>query len=152
MERDELKRHMEVVYNRCCAILKDPDQAWDALQDVFESFYEASKKREIRQPLFYLYRSSTNHCFNMLRRQKKLLPLLTEHLEGDLGGHHTAENRLMIDALVQQFGEDTIQLFIYRHVDQMTYDEIADLVGLSDRGVKKKLARLDEKIRQQFPT
>lgn len=150
MERTDLKRYMEVVYGRCCRILGDSDAAWDALQDVFASFYEARKERKITEPLAYLYRSSTNHCLNVLRSKKKTLPLLLEFLDSGEDSGKRVESRLMVEALLEVIGQESMDLLVYRHVDHMTYEEIAALYGMSDRGIKKRLDRLETKIRKHF--
>lgn len=148
MQKKVLRHYMEAIYSRCFRMLRDPDQAWDALQDVFASFYSASQKKEIQEPLFYLYRSSTNHCINLLRRQKRMLRLSEWEEPGALDGVQAVEGRLMVDSLLQMVGEDSASLLVYRHVDQMTYAEIGALVGMTDRGVKKKLDRTEAQIRQ----
>ncbi len=148
MEKDQLKRYMEAIYHRCLRMLSDPDLAWDALQEVFASFYEACKRKEIEQPLFYLYRSSTNHCLNVLKRQKRALPLLQEPETRTQDGSHQLESRLMVESVLQSLDQEEATLLVYRHVDQMTYDEIGALVAMTDRGVKKKLDRLERHVRQ----
>lgn len=148
MEKDQLKRYMEAIYHRCLRMLNDPDQAWDALQDVFASFYEARKRKDITQPLFYLYRSSTNHCINLLKRQNRTLPLMQDLESFTSPERSLPEQRLMVGAVVKALGEDDVTLLVYRHVDQMTFAEIGALVSMTDRGVKKKLDRLERQVRQ----
>lgn len=149
-QQDNLQAYMEAVYNRCFRILRDGDLAWDALQDVFEVYYQACQEKEIHQPMAYLYRMSTNRCLNMLRQSKRTLPLFDDWQGESMDGSRLAEDRLMVDALTQTFGQDVVDLLVYRYVDQMTYGEIAMVVGLSDRGVKKKLDRLESQVREHF--
>jgi len=148
MERDSLKRYLEVIYNRCYRILQNSDMAWDALQEVFALYYEACKKKDIEHPLSYLYRSSTNHCLNVLRQRKKYVPLITEVLEKNIDETRKAESRILVDSLVDEFGKDAIDLLIYRYLDKMTLKEMAAIYQISDRGMKKRLDRLETQIQK----
>jgi len=148
MEAARLKKHMAVLYHRCLRILQDPDLAWDVVQETVTRYYEQLPTKEIQQPFSYLYSISTHHCVDLLRQRGRMLPMEPRMLQEMWGVEsHRAEGALIVDKLVRRFGEELIQLVIYRHVDQMTYQEIADLVGKSDRGIKKKLDRIESQIR-----
>ncbi len=54
----------------------------------------------------------------------------------------------MVESVLQSLDQEEATLLVYRHVDQMTYDEIGALVAMTDRGVKKKLDRLERHVRQ----
>lgn len=151
MEESNLRPYLEVVYLRCMQLLQNQDKARDALQEVFARFLESKKKREISNPIGYLYKTSTNYCLSVLKKEKRFLPMTQELLEY-LGEktHNPAEARLNVEKIIKEFGEEQLQLMVYRHIDQMTYQEIAELYGLSDRGIKKRLDQLEKKVKKHF--
>lgn len=150
MDKKTLKSYMEATYLRCYRVLRDREQALDATQEVMLKFYQKSSERELEQPLHYLYRSATNHCIDIMRRNDRLMPIENEALNRLLESHATrpdTRHKLLVDRLVKQFGEDDIKLFLHRHIEQMTYQEIASLYEMTDRGMKKKLDRIESQIR-----
>lgn len=149
MEREHLARLMEVIYHRCCRILRDPEAARDALQEIFTSFYERRREVVIDKPLHYLYRSSTHHCLNLLRAKKRRLAFDPSHEESFAP---SPEAGLLVEQLHDAFGEEALQMMVYRYVDQMTYDEIGQIFDRSDRAIKKRLDRLQENLQQYLKT
>lgn len=148
-EKDSFRRYLESLYFRCYQLLSDHQLAQDAVQDVMLKFHEISATKDIENPNAYLYRMGTNHCLNLMKSNKRWLPLSQEHLES-LNDHAYTdiEGKLKIDRLIKRFGQEAVQMLVYRHVDQMTYEEIGEVCGMSDRGVKKKLERLEEQFRK----
>jgi len=144
-----LKSHIEVIYGRCHRLLRDEDLAWDALQEVMMRYYEVNAKQEIQQPLHYLYRICTNYCLKKMRTLKRSIPIEPREFDTFLGSvAQTAEHKVLLDELFQAFEEEEINLLLYRHVDQMTYKEIASMYGRTDRGIKKKLDKIEQRIRK----
>lgn len=131
-------------------MLRDGELAWDASQEVMTRYLEASRRREIQQPLYYLYRASTNHCLDVLQQAKRSLLLPPELLElrNESTSAFFTEGSLVVEQLVKRFGKEDIALLVHRYVDQMTYDEIAQIYGKSDRGINKKIARIEDKARK----
>ena len=72
MDRDEIsqlyRRLGPLIYRRCLRLLRDPDNARDATQEVF---VRALKHKETlkadRECLPWLYRVATNYCLNFIR-------------------------------------------------------------------------------------
>jgi len=143
IEQGHLSHYLEVIYLRCLRILRDPDLAKDAMQDVFASFYERVQEETIHKPLHYLYRASTNHCLNLLRRHRRML--LIEQIADEPFLESSADAGILVDEMTHELGEEAMQLMIYRHVDQMTYEEIAEIFSCSDRAIKKRIDRLHTK-------
>ncbi len=149
MDPSLLKDYMKVIYNRCYRLLRDKDLAWDAMQEVLARYYERASKETIQKPLNYLYRISTTHCLHTLKQKDRSLPLEPEqHEKNAEPTQHRGENKLLLSKLQERFDDDEIQMLLYRHVDQMNYQEIAEIIQMSDRGVKKKLDRLEESVRK----
>ena len=148
MTPPELKRYMEAIYIRCYRILGDKELAWDALQEVMTCFYEASKKQRIDKPLHYLYRSCTHLCIKVLKKERRFIPSLPSELESFMEGSvPKAEWSLLVSELVNQLEEEELQLLLYRYVDQMTLKEIAALYEMTDRGVKKRIDKVELRVR-----
>ena len=65
--------HAAAVYGRCRYLLKDPEEAKDALQDVFAKVLRALPQfRAAASPSTWLLRIATHHCLNLLRSRDAL--------------------------------------------------------------------------------
>lgn len=52
--------------------------------------------------------------------------------------------------LLEEFGEEATLLLVFRYLDQMTLQELGEMYGITDRGVKKRLDKLESRVRQHF--
>lgn len=148
MNTNELQGYIDALYNRCYRILHEHELAWDAVQEIMARYCESSKKENIQKPLHYLYRLSTNHCIDLLRRRQHLLPMDPLILQALVRqSKPTADESILVQELLRDFGDEVVKLLIYRYIDGMTYLEIGTLCGLSDRGAQKKLERIKKQIR-----
>lgn len=146
---EHIKRYMGAVYARCLRHLGDPDLAWDALQEVMMRFTQVAEKEPIEKPLGLLYKITGNCCADLQRstyRMKALLASVTGYAL--LPETSTSEERLLFQQVVARFGEEDMELLVYRYVEQMTFAEIGEVVGMSDRGVQKKIERMTEQVRK----
>jgi len=149
MRAEQISEYLEALHYRCFRILRDRELASDALQEVLTRYYELLERQEIHEPLRYLYRMSTNYCIDVLRRSNRELPVSTTDIqETESVLDQRAEGKLIVNRLIKRFGPDEVNLMVYRYVDQMTYKEIAAIVGKSDRGVKKKIEALTIRVRK----
>lgn len=148
MEPSVIQSYMQMIFYRCLKMLRDHDLAWDAAQEVLTRYYEAKTQRSIREPLHYLYRASMHHCLDILRLQKRALPTDVRWLESfrSVRDEHITEGKLMVEHLLRHFSQDEVTLFLYRHVDQMTYTELGEIFGRSDRAMKKRMDRIEQRM------
>lgn len=66
-----VERNQQRLERVCRGILGDPDQARDAVQEVFLRAYRKGRKTEPRGRLYtWLYRIAVNLCLNRLRRRR----------------------------------------------------------------------------------
>ncbi len=65
------QRSMELVYGVCLKYLKHPENAQDAVMNIFEELVEKIRKHEIEYFKGWLYTMAKNHCLMCLRATKK---------------------------------------------------------------------------------
>ena len=145
MDNTFLKEHYETLYHRCYRLLGDKTLAYDAMQEVFTRFFERLEKRDLEKPLQYLYRISTNLCLDLLRYNQRTLPVEPSQIQNFAKTDTEAnDNRLIVQKLVEHFGDEEVKLLVYRYVDRMTYAELGEFYGKSDRGIKKRVDKLQK--------
>jgi RNA polymerase sigma-70 factor (ECF subfamily) len=76
---DLVERHQDRLVRVCGRLLADPEEARDAVQEVFLKAYRSAAGFRPRGRVFtWLYRIAVNHCLNRLRRRRlaRFVPLL----------------------------------------------------------------------------
>ena len=102
-----VRAHQAKVLRLCTALLNDPTQAEDAAQDVFFKAYQAlASFRQDASFSTWLYRITTNHCRDLLRkrsrRKEQSFDALVEDLVAALGHHKVGKAE--IDELLGVLG------------------------------------------------
>ncbi len=134
-----------MVLRRCRRLLRDEEAALDALQDVFARLMEKGQASP-EFPSSFLYTMATRICIDRIR-SARARPVKDEEeiLEG-IAASGDLEARLfagrILDRLFRREEEDTRVIAVLFHVDGLTYEEVAEQVGLSVSAVRKRLERL----------
>lgn len=155
MDIDKLYRlYGPMVLRRCRRLLRNEDEALDAMQDVFSQLIENRDRLNDRYPSSLLYRMATNLCLNRIRdgccrsRQEQPLESAADRLVDKVARHEEVEARSLLDVLFRKNKEGTRTMAILHFVDGMTLEETAREVGLSVSGVRKRLNALRMTLRE----
>ncbi|MGC4116953.1 MAG: sigma-70 family RNA polymerase sigma factor [Myxococcales bacterium] len=141
------ERYHGVVYRRCLALLRDEEDAAEAVQEVFERALSGLGCFRLRsQPLTWLYAIATRHCLQQLRNRttRSLKFTLLAHEPGTI--HPDLAGRADLDRTLAALSEKEQELAAYAFRDGMTQDEIAEVLRTSRKTVGKKLKSLSEKL------
>lgn len=68
-------RYMPMVYGVCLKYLGNADDAADAVMSLFEDLAERIGRYEIDNFRTWIYAVAKNHCFQLLRRRRREIPL-----------------------------------------------------------------------------
>ncbi|MBI5544922.1 MAG: sigma-70 family RNA polymerase sigma factor [Deltaproteobacteria bacterium] len=141
------ERYHGVVYRRCLALLRDPEDAAEAVQEVFERAVSGLGRFRLRaSPLTWLYAIATRHCLQQVRNRSAhtlkhaLLAADPAAFEPNLAA------RTDLDRALAELSEQDLELVAYAYRDGMTQDEIAEVVRLSRKTVGKRLRDLSERL------
>ncbi len=132
------------VYRRCLRILRDPEAAKDATQEVFMKLVRDMSRLEDRGTVLpWIYRVATNYCLNQRRNSSRhgddaAIPDL-ELADG--ASADALPSRVLAQQLLSQFDDTTQTVAVGVLVDGMEHEEVAALLGISRRTVARKLER-----------
>lgn len=148
-------KYGSAVHARCTYLLKDPTRAEDAMQDVFARALDAgSSFRGQAAPLTWLISIATNHCLNLLRGEQARWHqqyAALEHARGEAhGGPQLVEARDLVRRALGRFDTETQAAVVHYWVDEMTLQEVADLLERSVPTVRKRLATFAEETGLRF--
>lgn len=132
-------------------MLRDEDQALDAMQDVFVQLMRR-ESIAIAFPSALLFRIATNVCLNRIRTSRNR----PEDRVGDLLHQIAAvddhegriEARSVLDRIFGREKESTRTLAVLHLLDGFTLEETARMTGLSVSGVRKRLRNLRDRIKE----
>lgn len=158
-----MERHSRRVYRIALSYLRDPDEALDAVQDTFVKAFQHAARWDARTEVApWLMRIAVNHSIDRYRRGKRR------------GAHHTPlvlgdhDERIATDevsperrALGWELGEKIARaletlpdghraVFVLRHYDGMSLEQIAGTLKLSLGTVKSSLHRAVHRLRERL--
>lgn len=135
-----------MVLRRCRWLLKNEDKALDAMQDVF---VQVLRKKTILKPQYLsslLYRIATNICLNIIRFENRHPKTQNDELINRIASIDDFESRIhandLIDRIFKEQKESTKVIAFLHLVDGLTLQEVANEVGMSVSGVRKRLRLL----------
>ena len=141
-----------MVLRRCRKILKDEDQAYDAMQEVFIKILEKKHNLKNNYLSSLLYRIATNICLNKIRDNKKMFYNCDDEIK-KIASYDNIEERTIAKLLLKNIfareKESTKEIATLYYVDNMTHKEVSNLVGLSISGVRKRLRKLHSLFKEE---
>jgi RNA polymerase sigma-70 factor (ECF subfamily) len=144
------QRYGRVVVGRARVLLGDLDAAHDALQEVLLRVITSEAHiLDEPAPTAWLYRVTTNLCLNRLRNEKRRIELLEAHARAagaPPAAFGSPEIRAVVRQILGRMPEEMQEIAVYRYIDEMTHDEIAELVGVSPRTVGNRLTAIEGKM------
>lgn len=151
------RRYGPMVLRRCRRLLSDPEKAEDAMQDVFVQLLLHQERLQETAFSSLLFRMATHVCLNRLRSESRRpetpdAELLARIARADDAEESTAARQL----LGRLFGQEpdlparvSSRVIATLHLlDGMTLKQVARETGLSVSGVRKRLRRLQQQVRE----
>lgn len=147
-----LRRHQRLMFGASRRLLGDSDEAEDALQEAFiTSWRTLPEFRAEAKFSTWLYRIVTTRSLNELRRRKPAEQLPED--DGPVAAQFVAvtgspavyaENSAMMQALQRALAalpEDLRVCWLAREIDQLSYEEISEIVRAPVSTVRGRIAR-----------
>ena len=143
------RRHAHLVLRRARSLLGAEHDAEEVLQDVFMRLVEKPASFQGRAAVTtYLYAATTNACLNRLRNMKRRARLVTLFVRSPTPPAAVAEALVLFRETLARVPRELAEVAVYAHVDEMTHDEIAEIVGCARRTVGDRLARFEDAARR----
>ncbi|MDB5078196.1 MAG: polymerase subunit sigma-24 [Chloroflexi bacterium] len=159
----EIYQHFErPIYGLIYRLMGNSEDAFDITQDVFVKAYKALARTSPDLNLSaWLHRIASNTCLDVLRRRKivRWLPWdPTEHAnitrasesdepERRLMGEET---RLQVQAVLNQMNERYRLCLILREYQELSCEEISEIMSTSRQAVKSMLFRARDQFREIY--
>jgi len=150
--------HAAAIFRFCRRALPTREDAEDATTEIFLKVKEKLGQYDAQRPFAaWLYKVSANHCWDILRRRRIRQDLETEgvetmplehpdpnQLDQLIAERSGAQVRTALDALPRR----ARMALVLRYYSDMSYDEIADTLGVRRAFVGVLLLRARHQLRE----
>lgn len=142
------RAHSPGVFRRARRMLGNDADAQEIVNEVFLSLYRRPDQYRAKSALStFLYAMTTNACLNVIRSKKRRARALGKEalVADDLMPRPVAPDRMVqVRRLLEKMPEALSQVAVYYFMDELTHEEISELLGCSRRHVGNLLIRLGE--------
>lgn len=151
-----IELYQKKVYALAYAIVGNPQDAMDISQETFiRAWTRIGTWRGEAGLAPWLSRIAANLAVDFLRKNKRLIPVadikynegVQPSIEADL---LRAETKSQLEQAVAALPLEYRQLVVLRHSGEMSYQEMADALGLSLSQVKNRLLRARQMLRKSL--
>jgi RNA polymerase sigma-70 factor, ECF subfamily len=138
-----VEKHQKTVFNVALRMTHEPKEAEDIAQDVFLKVYERLKSFNPEYRFFsWLYRITVNESLNSVDQKKRCQELDEEMAASgpDLDEITEANerSRKIADAMME-LNVDHRAVVVLKHFEGLSYEEIAQILEISEKKVKSRL-------------
>ena len=150
--------HQKKVYNLCLRMSANPDDALDLSQEAFLRAWRSLGQYQFEASFStWLFRLTSNICIDFLRRKKRRQETsLTESYDDSNEGAElsvpdaqpgpeqqamTNETKIELARAMEQLSPEHREILQLRVVEDLQYEQIADILGVRVGTVKSRLAR-----------
>ncbi len=158
------RKYQAYVYNISLGMLCNSEDAADVTQETFLRLHRSLEGfRGDSTFSTWLYRVAVNLCITELRRKSRTRFQFLDDVRHDdetpLADEPTicpneavldAEEREIVHKILQTLPPDYRAIMVLRHFQQLAYEEIADVLGLSLSQVKTRLFRARKMFKDRF--
>lgn len=152
------REYAPLVFRLCRRTLPTREDAEDATMDIFLKLRDKLGQFDPDRPFrSWLYRVTANHCWDLLRRRRVRQDLETEEADSLPLAHPQPEQieRLIADRTglevrraLERLPSRARMALVLRYYAEMSYDEIADVLGVRRPFVGVILLRARHQLRE----
>jgi RNA polymerase sigma-70 factor (ECF subfamily) len=148
-----VRLHERLVLGLAQKILLNREAARDAAQEVFIRLHKNLRHLEEGRDLApWLYRTTSNACFDLLRRRKQDLPLdlSLELADGSLNPEESMaaiEERRLIFTALRELSPGERQAIVLRDLEGHSTAEVAQILNLAEGTVRSQISTGRVKIK-----
>jgi RNA polymerase sigma-70 factor (ECF subfamily) len=150
--------HKNRTYSYAAMILRDPAEAQDVVQESLVRLWQSRAKVDPAGAPSWLRRTAHNLCIDRLRRRRTRpeiggQELDASHTAGTPGPLRLAESedlRQRIDRVLATMSSEDRAVIVLREVQELAYEEIAEMLELPLGTLKARLHRARERLRDKL--
>ena len=148
------EHHHEAVFRAALRVTGNPADAEDVLQTVFLRIMSRGARggdvEDLAQPAAYFRRAAVNAAVDVLRRRE----LHAESVYDDLAEHAAVQPRLLLKERLRRavavLDSEDASLFLLRHVEGLSIEELAGMFQMERNNVSVRLHRIRHRLQAEM--
>lgn len=144
-----VQEQKSTIYTVCYMFARDKDEAADLFQDVLINLWKGiGRFRNDSEISTWVYRVSLNTCISADRKKRKM-PTTRLDMNIDLFDDDDTDSR-QIQVLRQRIQrlQPLDRAIVLLWLESLSYQEIADIVGLTPKNISVRLTRIRLQLKQ----
>lgn len=144
-----IREYKRTIYTVCYMFSTDEDEVSDLFQDILINLWQGYEKFRGESSLnSWIYKVSLNTCISIDRKKKKMGKKVELSVEFNLyeeNDKDTKQIRHLYDRISKLAIIDRAIVLLW--LDNLNYDEIGEIIGISTKNVSVKLVRIREQLK-----
>lgn len=145
--------HAHMLFRYAVTLVGNSDDAEDVVQEVFTRVaQQINRMRRVDNPKSYLFTATHNAAFSLLRSRQRR-HLLHEAICAELSTSapvNTAPESLLVCHTFTELPVEQREVLVLKVFEEMTFKQIADMVGSSINTVASRYRYAIDKLRQSM--
>lgn len=145
-----VREHRSTIYTVCYMFSKDADEVADLFQDILVNLWNGFPAfRGESETKTWIYRVSLNTCITAERKKRSRITAVPLSMDIDLFEDRDTDTR-QIQMLRNRIGRlgPFDRAIVLLWLENLSYDEIGAIVGITAKNVSVRLVRIKEQLKQ----
>jgi len=147
------------LYRKACSLIGNPEDAEDVLQEALITAYQALNKFRGESGIYtWLYRITVNKCRDHLRNRRtkkeetieQYTPILYDERVSIEKNFELSDDAAYLISKINALDKKYRQISILRYYDNMSYQEIAEILNVNIGTVKSRLFKARELLKRSI--
>jgi RNA polymerase sigma-70 factor (ECF subfamily) len=139
------------IREKCGRMLKNPGDAEDVAQETFVRLWQTRRQdADPRQVVAWVYRTSTRLAIDRMRRRQTSAELPGDEtllrMANAVSLEREVAGRDALAWLTGQLPAEELEVVFLHRLDRLTQPEVAEVLQISERTVRRLLSRFDERL------
>jgi len=151
--KEIFEKNNKRVYHLCYGYTGDSDAADDLMQETFIKVWQnLDKFRNQSQIATWIYRIAVNTCLSHLRIEKRKATDEINDKIIETKAEETSNKQEQVDQLYKCIAqlEENERIIITMVLDEIPYQEIAEISGISEGNLRVKIHRIKNKLTEIY--
>jgi RNA polymerase sigma-70 factor (ECF subfamily) len=137
------------MYKTAMAILKNDEDACDAIQEALLSSYKSLSSLKNKEFFVtWITRILINKCYDIIQKNKRVVYVDDNITENTLGYYDTYKTESELEYVLSKLDEELKQIVVLYYYDELKVGEISNILLIPEGTVKSRLARARKKIEE----
>ena len=150
-----IQEHKGIIFKICNSYCRNNSHREDLAQEIVYQLWRSYAQFSANYKFStWMYTIALNTAISFYRKEKKgnAFAPITEHLveiKEIETGHETEKNILLLQQFINEL-KDLDKALMLLYLEEKSYNEIAEIIGISETNVATKIGRIKTILKQKF--